>query len=294
MGFIDLHVHSSCSDGTFTPAGVTACAHKAGLTAYALTDHDTVDGIAEARAAAGGTGLTVVPGTELSCNYEGKEIHMLGLLIDDSSEELRASLQKLRLKRELRNEEMLRRFREDGFSITREDLEGDSPDSVITRAHFARVLVEKGYVSTTDQAFRRYLEHGKKYCPPKENFEPEEAIRLIRAAGGFAAVAHPLQYKLGWKQTELMIARLKELGLGGVEVYYSSHHRGESQRLQELCHSYDLLPTGGSDFHGDNKPDIRIGTGYGNLRISELLLDDIKNRLLSCTRPCCPSTGSGT
>ena len=284
MGFIDLHVHSNCSDGTFSPSEVTACALRAGLTAFALTDHDTVDGIAEAAGAADKTGLEVVPGTELSCNYNGKEIHMLGLYIDASSEELLTALQKLRALRERRNEEMLRRFQEDGFSVTRQELCGGCPDAVITRAHFARVLVEKGYASSTEQAFKRYLEHGRKYCPPKENFEPEEAIRLIRAAGGFPALAHPMQYKLSWKETERLITTLKAHGLMGVEVYYSSHHIGQSQQLQAICRANGLLPTGGSDYHGANKPDIRIGIGRGNLRVTDLLLDDIRSSLAEANR----------
>lgn len=284
MGFIDLHVHSNCSDGTLSPSEVTDCALLAGLTAYALTDHDTVDGISEAKKAADGSGLEVVPGAELSCNYKGKEIHMLGLYIDASSEELLTALKNLRSLRERRNEEMLRRFREDGFSITEAELCGGCPGAVITRAHFARVLVEKGYVSSTEQAFKRYLEHGKKYCPPKENFEPEEAIRLIRAAGGFPALAHPMLYKLSWKETELLITTLKAYGLMGVEVYYSSHHIGQSQQLQALCRANGLLPTGGSDFHGANKPDIRLGVGRGNLRVTDLLLDDIRQSLAAANR----------
>lgn len=285
MALIDLHVHSDCSDGTLPPAQVTGLAVQAGLAAYALTDHDTIDGVAEAVKAAEGTGLEVVPGTELSCNYEGKEIHMLGLYIDIKSEEFGDALKRLRALREQRNEIMLERLQADGFHIVAEDLTRGCPGSVVTRAHFARALVEKGYVPSVEQAFKRYLEHGKKYCPPKENFDPKEAVRLIRAAGGFAAVAHPLQYKLGWKETERMIARLKEYGLGGVEVYYSSHHAGESQNLKAICRSLGLLPTGGSDFHGANKPDIHIGTGRGGLRVSELLLRDIRQAAERTRRP---------
>ena len=122
-----------------------------------------------------------------------------------------------------------------------------------------------------EQAFQRYLDHGKKYCPQKKAFEPQEAVRLIREAGGFPALAHPVQYKLGRAKTEAMVQELTEM-----EVYYSSHTRNDSLRLKELCLRYGLLPTGGSDFHGGNKPDIRIGTGRGGLRVSALLLEDIR------------------
>lgn len=279
MNLIDLHVHSSVSDGSLSPSEVTALALRTGLRAYALTDHDSIAGIREAVRSAEGTDLKVIPGTELSCLCNGCEIHILGLYLNPDAPELSQALSKLQADRNRRNEEMLKRFQEDGFQLSITDLNSGNPNLVITRAHFARALLEKGYVKTMDQAFRSYLDHGKRYCPPKETFSPPEAIRLIRNAGGFPALAHPLQYKLGWKQTEAMILALKEMGLMGVEVYYSSHHRGDSTKLREICRRFDLLPTGGSDFHGSNKPDISLGTGRGGLRVSELLLRDIEARL---------------
>lgn len=279
MGLIDLHVHSSVSDGTLSPCDVTGLALKRGLSAYALTDHDTTDGIDEAFMAAEGTGLEVVPGTELSCIYREKEIHILGLLIDRHASGLKKAFTELRRDRENRNREMLSLFQKDGFRISEDDLTGGRSGAVITRAHFARALLRAGYVNTMDQAFRRYLDHGKKYCPPRRTISPERAVALILNAGGFPALAHPVQYKLGWKNTDAMIAVLKEMGLKGVEVYYSSHTPNDSMRLKEICRRYGLLPTGGSDFHGANKPDIAIGTGRGGLRVSSLLLEDIRRSL---------------
>lgn len=279
MELIDLHVHSSISDGTLSPSDVVSLALSKGLNAIALTDHDTIDGVAEARRAAAGTSLKVVSGAELSCTYEGKEIHMLGLFIDHTSDALKSALLFQRDKRTRRNEEMIRRFAEDGILLTLEDLNGNTPGAVITRAHFARVLLQKGYVSSVDQAFKKYLDHSKKYCPPKETFSPEEAIALILAAGGFPAVAHPMLYKLGWRETENMILDFKKMGLKGVEVYYSSHRQYESGRLREICIAHGLLPTGGSDFHGSNKPDIQLGSGRGGLRVPALLLEDIRKEL---------------
>lgn len=279
MELIDLHVHSNISDGTLSPSEVVSLALSKDLKAIALTDHDTIDGVEEARRAAEGTSLEVVPGTELSCNYKGKEIHMLGLFIDHTSEALKSALLSQRDKRIRRNEEMIRRFAEDGMLFTPEDLYGKNPGTVITRAHFARVLLQKGYVSSVDQAFKKYLDYGKKYCPAKETFSPEEAMKLILAAGGFPAVAHPMLYKLGWRETESMILDFKEMGLKGVEVYYSSHCQYESGRLREICITHRLLPTGGSDFHGANKPDIQLGNGRGGLRVPTLLLDDIRKEL---------------
>lgn len=276
MGFIDLHVHSDYSDGTFTPSQLVSLAVSKNLSAIALTDHDTIDGIWEAQQAAAKTSLELISGAELSCTYLNQEIHMLGLFLDPNSLILQKGLSRLREARDIRNQEIIRRFTRDGFIFSMEDLTQGSSHTVITRAHFARVLVEKGYVSSVGQAFKRYLDYGKKYCPEKENFLPEEAISLILSAGGFPAIAHPVLYRLGWKNTEKMIADFKELGLKGIEVYYSSHRINESLRLRELCHKYALLPTGGSDFHGTNKPDISLGTGMGGLRVSDLLLKDIK------------------
>lgn len=279
MNLVDLHVHSSASDGTLSPSEVVSLAAEKGLAAIALTDHDTTAGIGEALAAAAGASLSLVPGVELSCNYEGKEIHMLGLFIDHQSPRLMDALSRMRQIREARNVTMLELFCRNGFQLSLQDLTKDREDTVITRAHFARALVEKGYVTSMDQAFKKYLVCGGPYCPPREKMIPEEAVSLILEAKGFPAIAHPLLYKLGWSKTEEMISSLKEAGLKGVEVYYSSHNQYESGRLKELSKKYGLLPTGGSDFHGSNKPDISIGTGRGGLRVSSLLLDDIRNSL---------------
>ena len=279
MERIDLHVHSSASDGTLSPSAVTRLAAGLGLGAYALTDHDTTDGIEEAVSAAQELSLEVIPGIELSCPFREKEIHILGLFIDPRSRELSEALSFLRAQRQERNETLLSRFRRDGFLLTKEDLVGDRDSSVITRAHFARALMQKGYVSSIDQAFRSYLNQGKKYYLPKKTIPPEEAIRLIRLSGGFPALAHPIQYRLGWKETEALILSLKEQGLMGVEAYYSSHTQNDCLRLRDICRRLGLLPTGGSDFHGDNKPDIHLGSGRGRLFIPSSLLDDIRMRL---------------
>lgn len=276
MELIDLHVHSDSSDGTLTPSQVVSLALSKELTAIALTDHDTVDGIDEAVGAAVGTALEVIPGTELSCMYNGKEIHILGLYIDHTSDRLTSALGFLQESRVRRNLELLGRFQEDGMMIYPEDLSRGKKDPVITRAHFAHALLEKGYASSMDQAFKKYLDHGRRYYLPKDTFTPKEAIGLILSAGGFPALAHPLMNKQGFKETEHMICDFKKMGLRGVEVYYVSHCQYESMRLREICTAHQLLPTGGSDFHGENKPDIALGSGRGGLRVPALLLDDIK------------------
>ncbi len=279
MQLIDLHVHSTASDGTYSPAEVTKLALESGLTAYALTDHDTVDGVSEALKAADGTNLTVIPGAEFSCEYDGKEIHILGLYLNTRCDELLSVLHKVREIRDRRNEELLALFQSDGFPITYEDLIHGNEHTVITRAHFARALFEKGCVNSVSQAFDKYLGDGKKYYRQKQMLKPEEAIRLIKVAGGLPSLAHPLQYKLGWKKTEELLSYLKGSGLMGVEVYYSSHSQSDSIHLREISSQLGLVSTGGSDFHGANKPDIHLGSGYGGLRVSASLLTDIKAKL---------------
>lgn len=276
MRFIDLHVHSTASDGTLSPTQIVQYGEKKQLTAIALTDHDTIDGIPEALSAAQSCSIEVIPGIELSSLYNGIEIHILGLFIDYLSADLQKQLEEIRDVRTRRNEEMLRRFSRDGMVITMEELADGCPDTVITRAHFARALTAKGYTSSMDQAFKRYLLAGSPYFPALEKITPEQAMEILKQAHAFPALAHPVLYKLGWKETDRLISYLKDLGLLGVEVYHSSNNQYESGRLREFARKHGLLPTGGSDFHGSNKPDIDIGRGRGGLRVSSLLLDDLK------------------
>ena len=276
MKLIDLHVHSNASDGSLTPSEVVKEAEKAGLTAIALTDHDTVAGIAEALETADPLDLEVVPGVELSCIYKEKEIHILGLYIDPASESLINFLASTAKKRRERNEKMVEAFRADGFDITMDDLMLGNPKTVITRAHFARALVNKGYVSTPDQAFKKYLDPDRPYYRKREIITPEESIKAIREAGGFPVLAHPCQYKLGWKGIEDLVIELRSYGLLGLECFHSSNNQHESGKLRAIAMKHDLALTGGSDFHGAAKPDIQLGVGRGGLMVSAAYLDTIK------------------
>ena len=276
MKLIDLHVHSTASDGSFSPTEVVRLAHEAGMTAIALTDHDTISGVSEAIEAASDLELQVVPGVELSCIYKEKELHILGLYIDHQSESLQQYLTETARKRHARNEDMLAAFRADGFDLTMEDLMLGNEKTTITRAHFARALCNKGYVSAPDQAFKKYLNPECRYYRKREVITPEEAIQAIRNAGGFPILAHPCQYKFGWNETEELIVRLKEVGLAGVECYHSSNNQYESGKLRVIADKHALAITGGSDFHGAAKPDIQIGVGRGGLRVSAEYLDAIK------------------
>ena len=276
MKLIDLHVHSNASDGSCTPAEVVKLADEAGLTAIALTDHDPVSGVDEALEASDPLDLAVVPGVELSCIYKEKEIHILGLYIDHKNTDLLDFLSGTEKKRAERNQSMLDAFQKDGFDLTMEDLMCGNPNTIITRAHFARALLAKGYVKTVDQAFKKYLNPDCRYYRKREKITPEESIRTILKAGGFPVLAHPCQYKLGWQGTEELILQLKDCGLAGLECFHSSNNQNESGRLQMLAEKHDLAITGGSDFHGAAKPDIQIGCGRGGLQVPAYYLDVIK------------------
>lgn len=276
MDFVDLHVHSNASDGTFSPSQVVELAKNAGLDAFALTDHDTTAGVPEALEKGRDLNIEVIPGIEVSSSFDGTEIHILGLFVNSDDPVLAAMLEKMRISRDHRNEKMLENLAADGISFTKEELCGDNPDTIITRAHIAHALVAKGICSGMDQAFKKYLQYGGRYCPQKEHLSPEEVVKTLISNGAFVALAHPFQYKFGDKKTEELIAHMADLGMKGLEVYHSSNNKLESMKLQEMAVRHHLLPTGGSDFHGGNKPDISIGTGRGGLRVSSLLLEDIK------------------
>lgn len=276
MRYVDLHVHSNASDGTLTPSEVVHLALQKNLAAIALSDHDTVKGVPEAISAAEGTTLEVVPATELSCYYRNVEIHVLGLFVDYKDADFQAKLEELEQERMQRNLDMIALFQRDNISITLEELQAGNPRSVITRAHFARVLVEKGYCKDKNAAFDRYVGVGCPYYLPKPQITPELSLPLITKAGGIPILAHPMLYKLGYRQVEELIQYLIPLGLKGIEAYHSSNNISQSDKLRSLALKYHLVVSGGSDFHGANKPDIELGTGRGGLRITESILDAIK------------------
>lgn len=276
MNYIDLHTHSSASDGSFTPQEVVELAKAAGLSIFALTDHDTVKGIEAAVAHAEKIGgINVIPGTELSC-YEGdREIHIVGLFVGYKDSDFLKALDDLERAREIRNEKMVQKFVDGGIPLTIDELKHGNPGSVITRAHFARVLVEKGICKDKNEAFDKYLGIGCPFYLPKPKVTPEYVIGLIKNAGGTAILAHPYSYKLAKSQVEALIDKLIPAGLDGMECYYSTYDDGQTSELRSIALSKKLLVSGGSDFHGAIKPDISIGTGWGNLRVPEVLLERI-------------------
>lgn len=276
---IDLHVHSNHSDGTLSPEALVTLAKDSGVSAFALTDHDTVSGIQKAKAAAlqdASSPLTVISGTEISAAYKSRDIHILGLFIDETNPALLQALDEAIQARDARNETVAKRFRELGIPVTTDDLRSINPDTIITRAHFAQYLLAHHHVTSWEEAFSRYLGYDAPCFVPRTYMEPGRAISLILQAGGIPVLAHPLLYKLPPAELEALLKRLTDAGLKGLEVYYSSNTRFDEQICYSLANRFGLLMTGGSDFHGDNKPNLYLGTGRNNnLAIPETLLEPL-------------------
>jgi predicted metal-dependent phosphoesterase TrpH len=269
MNHIDLHTHSTASDGSFRPAEVVRLAKDAGLKALALTDHDTTDGLAEAVAAGQKLGVEVIPGVEISAKFTDDTMHILGYFIDYHSGRLEERLAVLQQARKERNPKIVAKLNALGIPITLEQVERLSGGGQVGRPHIARALLESGYVSTIQQAFDIYLRNGAKAYVPKFRFPPHEALDMIREAGGIPVVAHPFTLGLGSAGAlKEALADLKSQGLAGIEVFYSEHTPEQEALYLKLAQELGLLVTGGSDFHGDNKPEVALGTMHSQKRLT--------------------------
>ena len=285
---IDLHVHSNCSDGTFSPKELVEYALTHNITAFALTDHDTVAGLDEAISYAAllsgkvceknpcGKHLEVVPGIEFSTEYEGKDVHIVGLLIDYHRKVFQEKLTSFVESRNTRNEKMCALLKQNGIDITYFALLAAYPDAVITRAHYAKYLLEHGYVKSMSEAFDRYLGDNAPCFVPREKVTPAQAVSLILEVGGIPVLAHPTLYRMGHERLEKLVGELKTAGLIALEGIYSTYTPAETRKMQALAKQFDLLLSGGSDFHGANKPGLCFGTGYGKLYLHEDILETLK------------------
>ena len=263
MKTIDLHVHTTASDGTASPAEAVKLAKAAGLSAIAITDHDTVSGYAEAAEAGKVLGVEVIPGIEISTKY-GRAVHILGYYIDPDSDKLAPVLEWVVRDRDERNRKMAELMAADGLPVSYEEMHRRF-GAVIGRPHFAEVLVELGLAKDVRDAFDRYVEKGQKYYLPRNFLSIERSVEIIREAGGIPVLAHPFQYKLDDAGLRELIEHCMESGLKGIECRYSGYSTEQSKYLSRLAEEYGLIKTGGSDFHGENKKHISIGTGTGAL-----------------------------
>ncbi len=259
---IDLHSHTTESDGTFTPRELVQEALSRSLEALAITDHDTFAGYDLALPPAEAAGLDLVCGIELSTKFHARSVHLLAYFPNDAPDvEFRGWINSLLASRNDRNARMVERLRSLGVQITLEEVKAKGR-SLTGRPHFARVLIEKGYVSTIQQAFDDYLDEGAKGYVERDEADFGDAVKRVNRAGGVASVAHPVRLK-GFAFKDV-IAEMRDLGLKAVEVYHSDHSAANVVEYRGLAEKYGLAMTGGSDFHGANKPDIQLGTGQNN------------------------------
>ena len=280
---IDLHVHSTRSDGTFSPSQLVDYAMEKGLAAFALTDHDTVDGLDEALDYAHHLNTNaiphvpeVVPGIEFSTEYQGKDIHILGLYIDFHHQAFLKHLQEFVNSRDNRNRKMCQLLQAHGIPVTYETLLAEFPGAVITRAHYAKYMLNHGYIKSMKEAFERYIDDNGPCYVPREKVTPEQAVKLILEADGIPILAHPILYHMSDERLDTLTFSLKEAGLIGIEAIYSTYNTAEERQIRGLAAKYGLLVSGGSDFHGANKPGLDLGVGYGKLYVPYAVLNDLK------------------
>lgn len=273
-GLVDLHTHTKASDGTLSPEELVQLAGQIGLRAVAITDHDTTDGLRELE----GTELPVelVPGLEVSCSSEHRMLHILGYYIDPDHPELKERLEFYRNGRGRRNRTIIEKLNELGIDIRYEEVIDETGGGVPGRPHIARVLLKKGVVATIEEAFQRYLGRGGSVYTSRDRFKPEETIAFLRRAGGVPVLAHPSQLGLSGDELFQYVKELKDNGLEGIEVWYSTHSEEQVEEYSRVADSLGLIKTGGSDFHGEVKPDIQLGSGKGTLSVPYAAVEDLK------------------
>lgn len=284
-GAIDLHTHTTYSDGSATPEELIELASSRRARAVAITDHDTVAAIVEARAAAERFGIEFVAGVEISAEYSCGTMHVLGYCIDEESLTLAAKLGELKKAREIRNPQIASRLQSLGFDINYDEVVRVAGNDVVGRPHFARLMVEKGVVANIQDAFDRFLKKDAAAYIAKARLSPADSIALIHEAGGVAVLAHPYQLRLSsYEQVDELVGELARLGLDGIEAVYSGHSAAERASYAEIAGRHGLLVTGGSDYHGSYKPDISIVTGLGDLEVPYELLEAVKARAATRSR----------
>jgi hypothetical protein len=274
---IDLHTHTTASDGSYQPRDLVRLAAEMGLAAVAITDHDTAAGNAEALQAGPEFGVEVIPGVEISADSTYGSLHILGLFIRPDDEPMEAILRELRIYREERNRRMIDRLTELGIPVAMEELQALAGGEIVGRPHFAALLIKKGIVKTSNEAFDVYLKSGAKAYMEKKRLPTDQAIGMIRAAGGIPILAHPYAVRArDPQQFESRLLALMDQGLRGIEVYYSDHTDQDVHYFADLARRFNLAVSGGTDFHGPAKPGLRLGVGYGDLRIPDIVLENLK------------------
>ncbi len=274
---IDLHSHSTASDGSAEPSALVQLAVEQGLTTLALTDHDTQEGIEEARAATAGTDLELIAGTELSLEYDAGGMHLLVLWLEPGSGPLQSRLATLRQWRNRRNEQIVAALTELGMPMTIDEVTEEAGSGSVGRPHIAAVMMAKGYVESIEEAFEHWLAAGKPAYWSRPRLRPEEAIQLALESGGVPILAHPHTLNIN-RAAEMadLLTELRKVGLVGLEAIYSSYRQHERDGYADLARRFGLVPSGGSDYHGSYKPGLDLGRGYGDLVVPDSVLDDLR------------------
>jgi len=273
---IDLHIHSTASDGTDSPRAIVEKALEAGLSAIALTDHDTAAGVKEAMAAGRELGLEVIPGIEVSSDYKENNVHILGYFIDPDAPALRPVLDWAARERNERNEKIVGMLAAAGYDISMEALRAEYPGAVLGRPHFCEFLMKKGHIQSVKEGFDTLLGTGRPFYLPKRRIPIAQAVEVIRAAGGIPVLAHPLQYGYRGEALRELVDTVAGAGIRHLEAYYSEHSEEEEREMLALAASVGFGVTGGSDYHGSRKTHISLGRGTGRLSVPYRVLEDLR------------------
>lgn len=273
--YIDLHTHTTASDGSMTPEELVRHAFYKGLAAVAVTDHDTLNGVEEALEEGKRLGIEVIAGVEISVSFT-PEMHLLGYFFHGNYSSILKTLEELREKREQRNPRIVNKLNELGFDITMSEVNSLAAGGIIGRPHIARAMIDKGYVASIEEAFDKYLASGRPAYFKKDKLTPAEGISEITRAGGVPALAHPIYLQLSTGRLDNLLEQLAGMGLKGIEAYYTENTAEQTAELLQLAQKHKLVVTGGSDFHGGFKPDIEIGSGRGSLKVPYGLLSELK------------------
>ncbi len=279
MNQVDLHMHTNHSDGTFRPRELVRHAKEKGLTCISVTDHDTMSSFDECADEAKKIGVELIPGIEISAQFEPGTLHILGYFLDPGQSELQSTLASIQKARLERNPQIIQKLNQLGVSITLAEVEAESGGKQIGRPHFARVLLKKGVVKSMEEAFDKYLGKGQSAYIDKRRLSSRESIQRIRKAGGIAVIAHPKQMKLDEKSLEKEFERLASEGLGGIEAYNSCQSAAEAGLYKRIAKRFNLFVTGGSDFHGTNKPDVQLGSLGNGAALGYEVIQQMKSSL---------------
>lgn len=280
MGRVDFHTHTTFSDGSYTPEELLRYCKEKNLRAVSVTDHDTITSYDDAKTAADKYGIELIPGIEISCQFEPGTLHVLGYFLNPKDPELVKTLEDIQKARAERNPMIIQRLNKLGVKITMEEVVAQSGGDQIGRPHFAQVLIKKGYAKNNEDAFRTYLGKGASAYVDKRRLSPKEGIDMISKAGGLAVVAHPKQMRVADRNRLLdLFKEWKGYGLKGIEAYSSCQNKDEQKFWHEIANELGLIVTGGSDFHGKNKPDVDLGWMGSGVDINYSIVDQMRKIL---------------